>query len=258
MASLTSVIDVCSAMMDRAVDALDTALQKLTSANGGDQDAPPDNRVTFSRVLLAQFGLALLKSIWEPDLTGVVVIFGYLALILKNLQALDLYLVFSSVGFLVNVLRLGFYSRALAHSNAAHGVLIFLGVLGLVIQLVGLFCAQSIKPILGSASGTSGGYTSLPGLDTVSRQTFVLSTPEPGPQAPLGSAHGPTESSAYAPPQVPPPAYSSSVDIPSTTGLDIEGILEPSNPELPFLQPGAALGSSGDLPLTASLSQHQV
>lgn len=58
-----------ASLMDRAFDSME-ALAASVTASPSTEAAAADIRDTFERVLLAQFGLALLLSIWAPDLTG--------------------------------------------------------------------------------------------------------------------------------------------------------------------------------------------
>eukprot|EP00242_Pyramimonas_sp_CCMP2087_P008542 CAMPEP_0198214892 /NCGR_PEP_ID=MMETSP1445-20131203/45130_1 /TAXON_ID=36898 /ORGANISM="Pyramimonas sp., Strain CCMP2087" /LENGTH=182 /DNA_ID=CAMNT_0043890303 /DNA_START=21 /DNA_END=566 /DNA_ORIENTATION=+ len=178
-----------AAILDTILDKVESLFAVLTNPTGG-RDSPPDYRDIFKRTVLLQFGLALFLSIWEPNLSGAVAIFGYIALTHKNVEALTLYMLFTGMALFVDLFRLAAYVGDETHGeHKLKGWLIFFNLLEFAVMFAGIWLANATKPWI--SAGYEGGYTSLPeaGQGPSDRPGGFILTPE-AMQAGLSSNGG--------------------------------------------------------------------
>eukprot|EP00238_Polyblepharides_amylifera_P015168 CAMPEP_0196587054 /NCGR_PEP_ID=MMETSP1081-20130531/56302_1 /TAXON_ID=36882 /ORGANISM="Pyramimonas amylifera, Strain CCMP720" /LENGTH=214 /DNA_ID=CAMNT_0041909129 /DNA_START=151 /DNA_END=795 /DNA_ORIENTATION=- len=139
---------------------VDTAMDSVDHALTSPKDHTPDYRQMFQKTIIFQFTISLLLSIWLPDITGSVVVFGYVALSSGNVEALLLYLLFDFAALLVTLVRLSWYSHQLSHGGrAAEAAIIFFSVIAMCLQVVGFFFAHRLKVVFERDDGQ--GYKSL-------------------------------------------------------------------------------------------------
>lgn len=138
-----------------------------------------------SYVVLASattLSLALLISIWTPDLSGATSLLGLVAIFTGSVELLLLYVIFSPASVVVDVIKLSVLSSSLR----GRGWLIFFMVLEMLAKLVGTVFAWSMHR---SISAGEDLYAPIAG------QTVEHNFQRTGVQDPFG---------AYAPPRPEP------------------------------------------------------
>ena len=89
------------------------------------------------------FGMALVCSMFEPDVSAFIAVLGYTAILHTQLEPLNLYLVLLPVSVVVDVFRLSIYSGKFATSTS--GFLIFLDITKIVGKFLGIWFGYQVS-----------------------------------------------------------------------------------------------------------------
>ncbi|KAF8072517.1 olpB [Scenedesmus sp. PABB004] len=133
----------------------------MDRASGGAGGGGPYAGQRASYVALSAItilALALLCSIWSPDVGGSVALLGLLAVYLQSQELLMLFLVFAPASILVDWLRLAHTP----HDLRGRGWLIFLALLGDAAKVAGAVFAWALHASIASGEALAGGYGAPP------------------------------------------------------------------------------------------------
>lgn len=149
---------------------------------------------------ISTLSIALLSSIWTPDVSGSLAVLGLLSVYLASQEFLVLYLVFTPASIIVDIIRLSMVNKGMG----GRAWLIFFAILEMVCKGAGTVFAWSLHRSVTTGEGT---YQPMNHPSTAAPATYARV------EDPFQAAYAPPRMDGQGPPpyqgqapQGPPPA----------------------------------------------------
>lgn len=114
---------------------------------------PPGGKLKSAAT--AQLLLALISTIWAPDVSGSLAVLGILAVVMSNHDLLKLYFYLTPASLLVDVLRLAVLTRPTGYS-----ILVMVQLLEMLAKVAGIYFAFDLYNLSAGVDGSSMNYQS--------------------------------------------------------------------------------------------------